>query len=338
MPSKAFFEGGKVRSWKGLYEPLKDYDTWVAALCDASRGKMKQPSVAYFVNHFDDMDLLRNLQAEVLAGKWRGGEGTTRIIYEPKRRELRILPFRDRIVHHALGNALMPYLEKYFIADTYSGMAGRGQHKASKRCSEAVRRNKYVLKCDIHHFYPSIDRERLIDLLQQKIADKRFMALLAEDIRSRGGDGLPIGSMMAVLYGNFYLTPLDMFCKRDLHVKDYMRYCDDFLLFTNNKAQAHEWARQVEALLASWGMTLSCLEVQRAEGVDFVGYRHYSDKVLVRGRTLRRIKKHMNNLRRLEAKGRVTAERARAERASIAGWLKHSSQRKRLQKIIAKGA
>src|SRR5208282_6876334 len=79
------------------------------------------------------------------------------IITRPKRRLISAAPFRDRVVHHAVCNVVMPLFERKMIFDLYSNRAGKGTHAASRRAQQFCRRFDYVLKCDVRKFFPSMD-------------------------------------------------------------------------------------------------------------------------------------------------------------------------------------
>ncbi len=49
------------------------------------------------------------------------------------------------------------------------------------------------------------------------------------------GCGLPIGNLTSQLFGNIYMNDFDHFVKRDLKIKYYGRYVDDFLLVHKDK-------------------------------------------------------------------------------------------------------
>ena len=49
--------------------------------------------------------------------------------------------------------------------------------------------------------------------------------------------GLPIGNLTSQWWANCYLNPFDQFVKRELGCHGYLRYVDDFLLFSNNKRE-----------------------------------------------------------------------------------------------------
>ena len=77
--------------------------------------------------------------------------------------------------------------------------------------------------------------------------------------------------------GNLYLNQLDTYVKQVLGVRDYIRYCDDFLLFHDDKKQLGEWAEAVQHFCAErLKLRLSKCDVfPTSHGVDVLGYRHF---------------------------------------------------------------
>ncbi len=99
-------------------------------------------------------------------------------IYERKRRKISAAPFRDRIVHHAIYNVMEPIFEPRFIYDSYACRTGKGTHRAADRAQLFARRCRYVLKCDIKQFFPSIDHAILKSILSRWIRDEDMMWLV----------------------------------------------------------------------------------------------------------------------------------------------------------------
>ena len=123
-------------------------------------------------------------------------------IYEPKRREILALPYKDRIVlQWYIGEFIKPYIVPRFIKDTYACLDNRGIHLASTNLQKYMRiMNRkygayYVIKCDIHHFFYSIDLDILYDILKKFIKDKDLLAFTHQLIfeNSAGKVGIPIG-------------------------------------------------------------------------------------------------------------------------------------------------
>lgn len=59
-----------------------------------------------------------------------------------------------------------------------------------------------------------------------------------EDLFARSrSHGLPIGNLTSQFWANVYLNELDQFVERRLKDRAYLQYMDDFLLFSDNKAE-----------------------------------------------------------------------------------------------------
>lgn len=230
-------------------------------------------------------------------------------------------------MQHAIMNILVPYMEKMFITDSYACITGRGQTRASLRTMQAVRRNKYCLKCDIHHFYPSINQNILSQMYHKKFRDKDFLYLMDDIIFSfPGGYNCPIGNYTSQWNGNFYLTPLDNFCKHELKIKDYIRYCDDFLLFGDDKSYLHECRKRIEDFIGKYELTYSKADVFSVkQGIDFCGYRHFDNYILLRKSTAKKEIKRLKELPGEFENGLITKDKMRSTIDSMIGWQKHAN-------------
>lgn len=300
------------------------------ALQKAAKGKRKNRMVCkveerpeYFLN---------KLRVKLLDGTYETAPYKSKIVYEPKRRVIHKLPFYpDRIVHHAIVNVMGDYWDSLFIHDSYACRKGKGQHAGSAACMPMVRRNKYVLKCDVSKFYHSIDHDTLKYIIRNKLKDKMLLALLDEVIDSsrtcdilKPGQGVPIGNLVSQWFGNLYMNEFDMFIKHKCRVKDYVRYCDDFVLFDNDKSRLRELDRALaEFLGSSLKLNLSKHELYpTSHGVDFLGYRHFDNYILVRKSTAKRIMKRMNLIRAKLNAGCTDYDRYLGQVDSALGWLK----------------
>ena len=278
-----------------------------------------------------DADLDRyigELSDALASGSYRTSPYKTKTVYEPKERMIYILPFYpDRIIHHAIMNVLEPILDGMMYANSYACRKGKGQHAGSRRCMQFVKRYSYCLQCDISKFYPSVDHAVLKALLAHKFKDAPLLALLYEVIDSvPGGKNVPIGNYLSQWFGNFYLTELDRYAYETLHVKAYLRYCDDFCIFDNDKSRLKEIADGVEAFLGDrLKLRLSKRRVYpTAQGVDFLGYRHFPGYILLRKRTAKRIRRNMRGVMWQLRHRMISKDQARSKVASAYGWLKHA--------------
>lgn len=265
-------------------------------------GKKCKKDVAEF-----SLDLSRNIIAlhEDLKNKtYQHGGYEYFKVSDPKPRDIHKALVRDRLVHHALYRILYPFFDRTFIADSYSCRNGKGVHKANARFRKfalQVSKNNtktcWVLKCDIRKFFASIDHEILLDILKQRIADQDMLRLLSEIVDSfhstKKGVGLPLGNLTSQLLVNIYMNEFDRFVKHKLKAKHYIRYADDFVIFSQDRL----WLE--DALLRMKGFLLWELKLRMhpdkvfiktlASGVDFLGWVHFSDHSVLRTVTKRRM-------------------------------------------------
>jgi len=315
-----------MKTYTNLWTQFISKENFEIAYFNARRGKNYQKSVREFADNWEEK--LEEIRQSVINGKFHTSPYTQKVIYEPKERIIYKLPFNpDRIVQHAIMNVLKPILLTKFMDNSFACIEGRGQLKASLKCSEYVRKYNYCLKCDIRKFYPSINQNILSERLHKLIKDERFMKILDDVIFSfEGGYNCPIGNYCSQWFGNYYLTVLDNYVLHELKPSGYERYCDDFLLFSNDKKFLHDCRKKIETFLADK------LELQYSkanvfhvkQGVDFCGYRHFGKYVLIRKTTATRLKKRFKNIHKALERGNYDKEFIQGQVASANGLMAHA--------------
>ena len=227
--------GYAARSVDEVGRLLGGFPNLVRAAEKAGRGKRSLAGVARF--HYDLERQLCRLQDELRAHTYVPGAYRTFRIHDPKPRLISAAPYRDRVVHHALCRVIEPVFEPAFVFDSYACRHGKGTHAAVSRLGTfARRRYRYVLKCDVSRYFPSIDHDILKGLLARKLKDPDVLRLVNLIIdRSNpqepmlewfAGDGLftpverrrglPIGNQTSQFFGNVYLNPFDHFVAETL--------------------------------------------------------------------------------------------------------------------------
>lgn len=326
-----------------MFNQLITWDNLLLAYHRASRGKRSHPNVAAFEYRLEDN--LWQLQIELQAQRYVPGSYHSFFIHDPKRRLISAAPFRDRVVHHALGNLLEPVFDRGFIEDSYANRRGKGTHRARARTQQFARRFPYVLQLDVRQFFPSIDHAILRGLLAQKISDERVMWLVDTILRSGqdvlaeqyemvyfpGDDllaalrprGLPIGNLTSQFWANVYLNPLDQFIKRRLGCKGYVRYVDDLLLFADDKTTLWAWQAAVAARLADLRLTAHPGAHPRpvGEGIPFLGFHIFPDRMRLKRRKGIAYRRKFRRLLRQYAAGKIDLEQVNV---SVRGWVNHA--------------
>lgn len=249
-----------------------------------------------------------------------------------KEREIYKLPyFPDRIVHWAIIQVVEPIFLKRLNGCTHSAIPGRGIHSALKQVDKYITSDKegtkYCLKIDIEKFYPNLDHVILKQMYRRMFKDEDLLWLLDEIIESTNGDkGVPIGNYLSQYSGNLYLAKFDRHLKEDLSVKYYTRYMDDIVILHSEKKELHKLNEYIKCYLQR-NLSLNVkpndqVFPTRVRGVDFVGYRHFGDYILLRKSIAQKLKKTMRKINKKLAKGGVFDFTDYCSINSYKGWLK----------------
>uniref|UniRef100_A0A6M3KU29 Putative reverse transcriptase n=1 Tax=viral metagenome TaxID=1070528 RepID=A0A6M3KU29_9ZZZZ len=173
-------------------------------------------------------------------------------------------------------------------------------------------------------FYPSIDHDIMYEIIKRKIKCKDTLWLLRDIIYSYGGGkNVPIGNYTSQWFGNLYLNELDQWLKHEWKIKHYIRYCDDFVLFHNDKQLLQKMKNEIEAFIAErLQLSFSRWSIfPVTQGVDFLGYRHFPDYILLRKSTTKRVQRRLQRMPQLFRDGKISREQVRSSIASTKGWL-----------------
>lgn len=318
-----------MKRYGNLWPEIIAFENLLLAARQAQRGKRFRDNVLAF-NYNLEQELL-TLQAELQQQTYLPGRYKTFEIQDPKPRLISAAPYRDRVVHHALCNVIVPLIERSFIADTYANRLGYGTHRALKRFTQFARASRYILQCDIQKYFPSIDHAILKAILRRKIKCANALWLIDTIIDGSNeqppvihyfpGDdlltplqrrrGLPIGNLTSQFFANVYLSGFDHFVKEDLRSRQYLRFVDDFALFSNDRQRLIDARSAIEAYLATLRLTIHPIKSQLFEtqqGANFVGFRILPDRIRVRNDNLRRARHRLKALQQGYAIGDVALE------------------------------
>ena len=304
-----------METHKNLSQKVCRFENLYNAYLKARKGKNNSAEVLKFSYNLEN-ELLK-LQWELKNQTYKTGEYKHFIIFELKERKISALPFRDRVVHHAICSVIEPIFEKKFIYDSYACRKGKGTHAGTDRIQNFIRKtngNYYVLKCDVSKYFPSVNHEILKQIIREKIADKKLLQLLDKIIESSCSEkydfsnseeqnvqsslqkGIPIGNLTSQLFANIYLNKFDEYVKYELKIKYYVRYMDDFVVLHESKKYLHEVKEKVRLFFISIKLTLHPKKVNIfpvALGIDFLGYIIFNNYKLVRKSTVKRFLKNV---------------------------------------------
>ena len=310
------------KSIKRCFFNALTFDKMLDAQKRASKGKTNKYEVLEF--NIDMESNIWNIINELKSGKYKLGKYKKFVIYEPKERIIKCLPYRDRIVQQwYIYEFIKPYIIPRLINSTCACIDNRGTHYAVKLVRKYLWRAKYeygeyyILKLDIKKYFYNIDRNILFNIMKEYISDKLLLNLTKIFIYDNNDKiGIPIGNYTSQYFANIYLDKLDKYIKYEMGIRFYVRYMDDMVIILRNNDECKMVMDKIRSFINS-KLHLELNDKSRYYpgdmGVNFCGYRIYEYFILVRNRC----KKIMRNrIRKWNKIGKVNM-------LSLNSWLSH---------------
>jgi group II intron reverse transcriptase/maturase len=201
-----------------------------------------------------------------------------------KYRPLGIPGIYDRVCQQAVLNRLESIFEPVFDDANFGYRRGRSTKDALRKIWEELQEgSEWVVDADLKDFFGSVDHEKLMTLVAQRIADGRVLRLIESMLKAgcvtKGKRlptewGTPQGGVISPLLSNILLTPFDWEMRR----KGYRltRYADDWVVTCRSRAEAQAALAAATRILEKLGVTLHAEKtriVHVRHGFEFLGYK-----------------------------------------------------------------
>ncbi len=245
------------------YEQAISFDNLYKGLKQSCRNiRWKDSTVGYEANALKNTYRLRH---SLLNNNYKIDRYQRFTIYEPKRRDIVATRLKDRQFQRSLcNNGLYDQITRSFISDNGACQRNLGVDYTLNRLTAHLRRYNlkygtegWVLKCDIHHYFPSIRHDIAKAAIYKRVKDKAIADRACEIVDSFGEIGIGLGSQVSQLVALAVLDDLDHFIKERLQIKYYLRYMDDFVLIHPDKEYLQKCLKLIDAELKAIGLQLN---------------------------------------------------------------------------------
>lgn len=283
---------------------------------------------------------LYELRAGLELRLWVPGPYRRFMVKEPKERLIAAPSLSNRIVQQMWVNVFNPAFETSFIEHSYACRVGKGMLRGCLDLQASMRNlprseEWFVCKMDYRKYFHSISHDVIKRIIRNQVQNQWALWIIDSIIDSYN-PGLPIGSLTSQLMANVTLNEVDHFIMDVLGIKKYGRYMDDLYFLGNDRNLMED---QMDAI-AKFSLGELELDVngrkcrivsfkkvgEKAQAIDFCGFRVMTDKLFVRKSTLKRAARRIRAVTDRTRKDPELTDYLKDQLTSLNGLLAHAER------------
>ena len=199
-------------------------------------------------------------------------------------RPIALSSIKDKLIQRVLYKLLNDYFDEQFSNKSYAYRKDKSTITAINRVSQFIQEgNQYILKTDIDNFFETINHDKLLAILDKQISDRSITRLISLFLQIGGfknleyhdhEDGVHQGDILSPLLSNIYLDVMDKWLEK--YEVSFVRYADDFVIFSKKEDELKTIKEKLEIFLASLDLRLGSDKTYFTniqEGFTYLGIR-----------------------------------------------------------------